>query len=400
MPDSLAERFRRDWPGRDANDPAHIPDLVDAILTSARRHGATDVHLIPTADDLRMSWRIEGVLQQIAEFPPEFAPKVVARLKVLSQLLTYRTDVPQEGGLRDAGAEGETRISTFPTLFGEKAVIRLFVSAGKYRRLHDLGLPADVFERLVRLLNETGGVILLTGPAGSGKTTTIYAALRELVDKSSGGRSLVSLEDPVEVVVPGVAQSQVNPQAGFGMEAGLRSLLRQDPEVIVVGEIRDCGTAETVFQASLTGHLVLSTFHAGSAAMAISRLSDMGIEPYQLRSGILGIVSQRLARRLCDCARSGDHDEDRLGLNLARFRLPVGCDQCGGTGYRERMVLAEMLVPNLEELGRAILSRRDAAEIEQLAVQSGHITLWRRACDAVEAGLTSPAEVRRVLGFR
>jgi len=340
------------------------------------------------------------VLQRVADFPAELSPKVVARLKVMSQLLTYRTDMPQEGGLRDGSTTGETRVSTFPTLYGEKAVVRLFVSASRFRALGDLGLPREVAESLRRLLNETGGVILITGPAGSGKTTTIYAALREMVDKSAGGRSLVSLEDPIEVVVPGVAQSQVNPQAGFTMETGLRSLLRQDPEVIMVGEIRDRPTAETVFQASLTGHLVLSTFHAGNSAQAVSRLGDMGIEPYQLRSGILGIVSQRLARRLCDCSVAGTRDDDRLGLDVKTFRLPAGCDHCGGTGYRDRVVLAEMLVPQLEELGRAILSRSDAAEIETLAVQAGLVTLWRRACDAIEAGITSPAEVRRVLGFR
>jgi len=397
----LAAQFQRELPGLDANDPQYVTQLVAAILTSARTARATDVHLVPASDSLDMHWRIDGVLQKIADFPGSLAPRVVARLKVLAQLLTYRTDVPQEGRLRGTADEvaDEVRISTFPTLFGEKLVVRLFAGSGKFRKLDELGLPAEVLETLRRLLDETGGVVLVTGPAGSGKTTTIYAALRELADKTSGRRSLVSLEDPIEVVVPGVAQSQVNPAAGFDMATGLRSLLRQDPEVMMVGEIRDKETAETVFQASLTGHLVLTTFHAGSAAQAINRLSDMGIEPYLLRSGVRAILCQRLVRRLCRCAASSADEEARLGLAVDVVRFPAGCPECAGTGYRGRFVLTEMLLPQKSELGRAILSRSDAHELERLAVEGGMVPQQERARQAVAAGWTSPAEVRRVLGF-
>ncbi len=401
----LVAQFQREAPRFDENDPQYVPHLVAAILSSARSAHATDVHLVPEAEALVMHWRIDGVLQRIAEFPAILAPRVVARLKVLAQLLTYRTDVPQEGRLRgsadETGSEtgDEVRISTFPTLFGEKAVVRLFAGLGRFRKLDELGLPPAVLERLRGLLDETGGVILLTGPAGSGKTTTIYAALRELADKSRGGRSLVSLEDPIEVVVPGVAQSQVNPAAGFDMPTGLRSLLRQDPEVMMVGEIRDRGTAETVFQASLTGHLVLTTFHAGSAAQAVNRLSDMGIEPYLLRSGVRAILCQRLLRRLCGCAQTSAEETARLGLPVGVVRLPAGCADCQGTGYRGRFLLTEMLLPQHSELGRAILSRSEAHELERLAVAAGMVPQIQRACEAVAAGWTSPAEVRRVLGF-
>lgn len=400
--ESLAVGFRRHLPTRAESDPEYIPDLVSTILAESRRALATDVHLLPASQGLQMLWRVDGVLQPIAEFPAAVAPKVAARLKVLSQLLTYRTDIPQEGRIRagaDAG-DDETRISTFPTLFGEKVVVRLFVGSGRYRRLDELGLPAEILNTLRRLLDETGGVILLTGPAGSGKTTTIYACLRELADKTGGGRSLVSLEDPIEVVVPGVAQSQVNPAMEFDMAGGLRSLLRQDPEVMMVGEIRDRGTAETVFQASLTGHLVLTTFHAGSAARAIARLSDMGIEPYLLRSGILAILCQRLIRRLCTCARRTNENNARLGLPVeGPVSVSAGCEECQGTGYRGRFLLTEMLLPQQSALGRAILSRSDASQLEELAVEAGMATQWHRACAAVRDGLTSPAEVRRVLGF-
>lgn len=399
MAELLADRFRRLIPAPNATDPDYVPKLVQTILASARSAGATDVHLSPSADALVMHWRLDGILHRVTDFPVETARKVIARLKVLSQLLTYRTDIPQEGRVREGGEGTETRISTFPTLFGERAVIRLFVGSGKYRRLSELGLPSDVLEQLQRLLDETGGLILLTGPAGAGKTTTIYASLRELVDRTAGGRSLVSLEDPIEAVVPGVSQAQVNLAAGLDLETGLKSLLRQDPEVIMVGEIRDRGTADTVFQASLTGHLVLTTFHAGSAAEAVSRLSDMGIEPYLLRSGILAILCQRLLRQLCGCARESNDPADVMGLPMESVRIPVGCEECGGTGYRGRMIVVESLLPDRGELGRAILSRTDAARLEKLAVEAGMVTQYSHAVDAVKCGQTSPQEVRRVFGF-
>ncbi|MBT4867333.1 MAG: type II/IV secretion system protein [Planctomycetaceae bacterium] len=400
MQQPLRERFHQNLPARKSSDPEYVSELVDAVLRSAREAAASDVHLQPTAEHLEMKWRIDGVLQPVAEFPLELATKVVARLKVLAELLTYRTDIPQEGRLCVAEDNVETRISTFPTLFGEKVVARLFVGSGKFRRLDELGLESDVLAQLQRLLEQTGGVILLTGPAGSGKTTTIYAALREIVDKTGGSRSLVTLEDPIEVVVPGVAQSQVNPAVDFNMATGLRSQLRQDPEVLMVGEIRDRETAETVFQACLTGHLVVTTFHAGSAAAAISRLCDMGIEPYLIRSGLLAVLCQRLLRKLCHCAIVSNEVDARMGLNVEQVRQPVGCDDCGGTGYSGRMLLTEMLIPDEAELGRAILDRSDARQLHQRAVEGGMVEQWERARQAVERGETSPAEVFRVLGTR
>jgi general secretion pathway protein E len=374
-------------------------DLVDLILEESRRASASDVHLQPTPDGLEMRWRIDGVLRMTGLLPPAISANVVARLKVLAELLTYRTDVPQEGRIRGATGEGEVRVSTFPTLHGEKAVIRLFAGSGRFLRLADLGLPDEVRRALSEALLETSGAILLTGPAGSGKTTTIYACLRELVDSNQGRRSLTTLEDPIEVAVPGVTQSQVNPAAGFDLATGLRSLLRQDPEVIVVGEIRDRTTAEVAFQASLTGHLVLSTFHAGNATGAIGRLSDMGIEPYLLRSGLLAVVSQRLVRTLCECSKEEDDPAARLGLPVALARVPVGCETCGGSGYRGRMILAELLDPEKLGLGPTILAKADVRVLEAEALRAGMVGRWRRACLAIEAGRTSPAEVRRVLGF-
>jgi general secretion pathway protein E len=400
MTPDAKENLDRAVAALDARSPQFATDLVDLILGSARRVGASDVHLQPVLGGMEVRWRVDGVLTLAATLPRAVAPNVVARLKVLADLLTYRSDAPQEGRIRLAAGSGEIemRVSTFPTLHGEKAVVRLFAEPGRYRRVADLGLPDEVAATLGRLLTETSGMILLTGPAGAGKTTTIYACLRDLVATTVGGRSLASLEDPIEADVAGVAQSQVNPAAGFDLASGLRSLLRQDPEVIAVGEIRDRPTAEGAFGASLTGHLVLTTIHAGSAAGAVGRLSDMGIEPYVLRSGLLAVVSQRLVRKLCvACAR--DADGEFLGLDVERAKAAVGCAECGGTGYRGRAVLAEVLLPGRAEVARAILDRADVPRVEAAAIASGMITRWGRARRAVEDGVTSPVEVRRVLGF-
>lgn len=392
------DNLRRDLASLNTRDPQFATLVVDRLLAAARESQASDLHLLPTAEALDVRWRVDGVLEPLAALAMQLAPNVIARLKVLAGLLTYRTDVPQEGRIRTEGGV-EVRVSTFPTLYGEKAVVRLFAERNKYQSLDDLGLRDELVGELRRLLAETSGAVLVTGPAGSGKTTTLYACLREIGRQTDGSRSVVSLEDPIEVAVPGVAQTQVNEAAGFDLAAGLRFVLRQDPEVIMVGEIRDRATAETVFQASLTGHLVLSSFHAASAAGAIGRLSDMEIAPYLLRSGVLAILSQRLARRLCGCSQPVDAPELRLGLPVQTMRAAVGCPECRGTGYRGRIVLAEMLLVQNNEFAGAILSRTDRVRLQELAIESGMVPLLKRACEAIESGLTTPAEVRRVLGF-
>ena len=424
MSTSLPDQFQQRLSGLDVRQPEQVSRIVEALLVAAREAGASDVHLLPDADSLRMSWRLDGVLHPVAAFPNEIKANVIARLKVLADLLTYRSDVPQEGRIRQAAGGDpdsniEMRVSTFPTLFGEKAVVRLFVGSGQFSRLNDLGLPTDIAVELPRLLAETSGLLIVSGPAGSGKTTTLYACLREVVDggrwtvdgestpstvhrppSTAQRRSVVTLEDPVEAVLPGAAQSQINVAAGFDFATGLRSVMRQDPEVIMVGEVRDRLTAETVFQASLTGHLVLTTFHTGSAAETITRLFDIGIEPFQIRSGLRGVLCQRLVRRLCDCSVATDDPAARLGLDVTHVREAAGCANCRGTGYCGRLVLAELLRPDVENLGRAIMSGSETSEIERLAIVSGMVSFSRRAGDAVTAGVTSPAEIRRTFGFR
>ncbi|MBU4273495.1 MAG: GspE/PulE family protein [Planctomycetes bacterium] len=399
MPHLLGDTLEFKLQGLDPDLPDYAPRCVEAVLAAAREAGATDVHLQPTGAALELKFRVDGVLLPPAALPAGVAGNVIARLKVLAGLLTYHTDRPQEGRIRLTQDEVEMRVCTYPTLHGERAVVRLFAGAGRYRHLDDLGLPDDAIGPLQKLLGETSGAILVSGPAGSGKTTTVYACLREIARRAAGARSLVSIEDPVEVAVDGVAQSQVHQPSGLDLAAGLRFLMRQDPEVIMVGEIRDRTTAEEALRASLTGHLVLSTFHAGSAAETIGRLSDMGIEPYVLRSGVLAILNQRLLRRLCTCAEPSERPEDRLGLDVRRAMVPRGCAECGQTGYRGRFLLAEMLALSRSELARAVLNRCDTPTIERLAAEAGMSGRWSRACQAVDRGLTSPAEVRRVLGF-
>lgn len=361
--------------------PERACRLVETVLGDAVGRAASDVHLEPTHSALEVRYRLDGVLHPVAALDRELAPNVVARLKVLAELLTYRVDVPQEGSIREAaGGPGvEMRVSTFPTIHGEKVVVRLFDPTGRLLDLDDLGLVPELLGALTGLLRERTGAILLTGPSGSGKTTTIYACLRHLVRAGGRGRHIVTIEDPVEQVLEGVSQSQARPGTEFDFARGLRSLVRQDPEVIMIGEVRDPETAGIAVEAALTGHLVFSTLHAGSACGVVGRLLDMGVEPYLLTSGLRAILNQRLVRRRCPaCAARG-------------------CDQCAGTGYRGRLLLAELLTLDAP-LRQAILARSDTATLEAVANRPGRQTLRAAAARAVADGLTTPHEIERVLG--
>ncbi|RMG35024.1 MAG: type II/IV secretion system protein [Planctomycetota bacterium] len=387
--------------GADPNSPNDVGEVLLRLLRFAQQQGATDLHFRPQPDGLLVSWRRDGVAQPLARFSAEVAANYVGRLKVMSGLLTYRVEIPQEGRLRAEFLQDgvEVRVATFPTIHGERAVVRLFVASGRYLHLEDLGLPQDEREALQNMLWETGGLVLISGPAGSGKTTTAYACLRYLLRHFAEEKILLTLEDPVEAVLPSVGQSEVRPSAGFDYVTGLKSLLRHDPDVLMVGEIRDRGTAEIVFQAALTGHLVVSTFHAGSVGESVSRLLDLGIEPFVLQSGLLGVLSQRLVRRLCpDCRRPAE--QDALGLPVAGHFVAAGCAACRQTGYRDRVLLIELLDTNLPGFDRHVLTRADARAIESAAAAAGMTTRWDRAVELVESGVTSAVEIRRVLGFR
>ncbi|MCI0332206.1 MAG: GspE/PulE family protein [Planctomycetes bacterium] len=368
-------------------DPQFATDFVSTVLRSARDAGASDVHLDPTTDALDVRWRLDGVLQPLVRLPREVAANVTARLKVLAGLLTYESALPQEGRIWDDTLRAEVRVSTFPTLYGERSVLRLLgASRESLDSLDDLAMPSDVLCELERNLSATSGAILIVGPAGSGKTTSAYACLRHIVARSGGGRSIASLEDPIEVAVNGVAQTQVNAAVEFDMATGLRSLLRLDPEVILIGEMRDRPTAEIALQAALTGQLVVTTFHAGDCRDALNRLLDIGIPTYAVRNAVRLVVAQRLLRRLCKCAGPGDPDRDArpLGLNVTQCRIPGACDDCHHTGFRGRTLVAEY---------QTISSSNP--EFPQPAAHG----LWSSAQALVERGTTTAAEVVRVLGL-
>ena len=404
----LADQFAEPLRVLDPASDDYVPRLVDLILQQARVHRASDVHLVPAEHQLTMQWRIDGVLHTIAGFGAELSARVVARLKVLSGLLTYRTDIPQEGRIADGSnrdSGGEVRITTFPTLYGEKAAIRLFATTSLFQHLADLGLPDDVETSLRQMLQATSGVVLLTGPSGSGKTTTAYACLREIVQLFGDSKGILTLEDPIEVVVPRVTQSQVRPQVGFDLATGLKSMMRQDPDVILVGEIRDPETAECAFQAALTGHLVITTFHAGSSVEALTRLLDLGIEPYLIRSTLRAAICQRLLRKVCpECQspapiiRNSEIDGKSINKDTIQQAQPDSCSACRGLGYHGRFITAELLDPHQPEIAEAILGRVDSRTLDSIANECGVVTLRKRAEQLVKEGLTTQEEVFRVLG--
>jgi general secretion pathway protein E len=378
---------------------SYATEAVDILLDLADAVGTSDMHLQPTRGGLDVKFRSDGVLQPVSVIPAGGTSSVTARLKVLADLLTYKNDIPQEGRIASPRHGREIRVSTFPTMHGERAVLRFFGHDREFTTLDELGNPPQVTARIRDALVETSGAMLISGPAGSGKSTTLYACLRHLVTSTKGSRSIVSIEDPIEVPVEGVAQSQVDLAAGFDLKTGLRSLMRQDPEVIMVGEIRDRDTAEFAIQASLTGQLLLATFHSDTAASAITRLIEMGIEPFLVRSGLITVVTQRLLRTLCGhCSRESSDPADMCGIEVDRARVPVGCIQCHGTGYSGRAMISEFLDARGDQIGKAILRKADSRELYRIAIDNGMSPLFMQARSLIREGRTSPAEVWRVLG--
>ncbi|HIF30156.1 MAG TPA: type II/IV secretion system protein [Planctomycetaceae bacterium] len=375
----------------DATCVEYADQFVQQLVREAERCRASDVHLQPRPEGIEVHWRIDGVIQRLGLFPRGEQSQAIVRLKVMAGLLTYRTDVPQEGRIRDF-LTTEMRLATYPTVFGERAVVRLFAAAGQLCQLGDLGFPTDVQETLEADLTAPSGAVVISGPAGTGKTTTAYACLRKLHH-----RTVLTIEDPVESLVDGAVQSQTDDKSGFDLASGIRAMMRQDPEVILIGEVRDPETARGAFSAALTGHLLLTTIHAGKASEATFRLIDMGIEAHTLRATLLSVLGQRLVRRLCQCARSASGDE-RLGLDGSDAMVPVGCDKCQHSGYLGRALLVEYFNARNPSVRSVIQNANTSHEIEQRAVSEGMVTLRQRGLEAVTAGVTSPQEWRRVLG--
>ncbi|MFM7131826.1 MAG: GspE/PulE family protein, partial [bacterium] len=352
-----------------------VPAIVDDLFELAVQSKATDLHLTPGADSgLRLDLRIDGVIQPCGHLPQSVSAQTVARIKVLAGLLTYRSEIPQEGRISPDPPKNrpEVRVSTFPTIDGERAALRFLVQSDSHRQFSSIGLPESAKNELSLLLDDTSGMIIFTGPTGSGKTTTLYACLREIMAKSNGSRCVVTLEDPVESAIRGIAQTSLDRRAGLGLAKLVKSVMRQDPDVIAIGEIRDRATARAAFQATLTGHLLLTTMHAGDCVEVITRLMDMNIPPYVLRSGIRGILAQRLLRRLCVQCRVKNTPEDESSQSVRTefddFFEAGGtdCKACGGTGYHGRVMAVQWLDTTLEGLPEAISQRADAKTIRQL----------------------------------
>ena len=387
----------------EAPAPARVVELVERILTAAGDAGASDVHVEPRPDRLLVRARIDGVLREIATLPADAAPAVVSRLKIMARLDISVKRVPQDGRatVRAGGRPIDLRVSTLPCVEGEKVVLRMLDPEHAGMGLDELGLPAAIRARLGRILLRAHGALLVTGPTGSGKTTTLYAILGS-IDRSR--RNVVTLEDPIEYRLPGLTQVQVQARAGLTFAAALRAVLRQDPDVVMVGEMRDPETAEVGMAAALTGHLVLSTLHTNDAAAAVSRLAEMGVPPYMIAAGLSGVLAQRLVRRLCrGCRRVASADATQLAaLGLPSEGLPVhepvGCEGCGGVGYRGRTGIFDLLEVDAE-MRQAILRGDGPDRIREVARRAGAAGLADHAATRLAGGETSLAEVAPFLAL-
>lgn len=402
-------QWRRDFEASSVpvDDEQTISQLVDAILQQALRDRASDVHLEPTRTDLLVRFRVDGLLRQISVIPESLKGLVLSRIKIMGDLDIGERRVPQDGRramtiVDENGIDQavDLRLSTLPTLHGEKIVIRLLPQTQERITLGQLGFDAAAMNRYERFIQRAQGLILITGPTGSGKTSTLYASLMQVQNPTL---NVVTIEDPIEYQLQGINQVQVHPKAGLTFASGLRSILRQDPDVIMVGEIRDLETANTVFQAALTGHLVLSTVHTNDSAAAVTRLVDMGIEPFLLASATLGVVAQRLVRLICPECRVPDRPDPallaQLGLSPDEpgdFARGAGCAHCFQTGYRGREAIVEVLAisPGLRDL---IHDRAPEPEIRRQALKEGMVSLTDAGIAKAKAGRTTIEELVRVV---
>jgi type II secretory ATPase GspE/PulE/Tfp pilus assembly ATPase PilB-like protein/ActR/RegA family two-component response regulator len=374
--------------------------LVDHIIAQAITSRASDIHIETEEAGLVVRYRVDGVLKQTMTLPRAVSPPLVSRVKIISGLDIADRLRPQDGRARVSvnGSRVDLRISTLPASNGEKVVIRVLDGRATPLALDGLGLTAHDFARMQQLINLREGIVLVTGPTGSGKTTTLYSALRVIQGR---GVNIVTVEDPVEYKIPGIVQVQVNEKAGLTFASALRSILRQDPDVVLIGEIRDRETATIATQASLTGHLVLSTLHTIDAASSVSRLLDIGVEPYKIAAAVKGIIAQRLVRRLCLSCRAqttsvvDEKFRQWIPTGIELFR-PVGCPECLGTGYRGRVSVTEVIVAD-SELERAISLGEGAERLAEVARGAGMRSLWESGVTHVLDGLTDLEELVRVI---
>jgi general secretion pathway protein E len=386
-----------------AASEAPIIRLVNYIIARGIERGASDIHLEPYEKVVRVRYRIDGILEEVESPPKRLQTAIISRIKIMARLNIAESRLPQDGRvkLRIGGQEVDFRVSTVPTLFGESVVIRILDQANVPLNLATLGFPPDTLSRFRQMVTVPHGMILVTGPTGSGKTTTLYGALQEI---RTAERKIITIEDPVEYQIAGVNQIQVKPQIGLTFASGLRSIVRQDPDVILVGEIRDRETAEIAIHSALTGHLVLSTLHTNDAAGAVTRLLEMGVEEYLLPSSLIGVLAQRLVRAICEKCSAPREISQAFREEILRdtgfaaegdLRIGKGCDACGGTGYRGRLGIFELL-PVDEEIKDLVLARSDAGAIRARAVSRGMVLLREDGWDKTRRGITTIEEVLRV----
>jgi len=389
---------------KDLSSDAPVVRQVNALIARAVEARASDIHLEPAEDRLIVRLRVDGALRDEEPLAPQVKAAVVSRLKVMAGLDIAERRLPQDGRLRHAvrGQEIDFRVATAPTLHGESVVLRILDRSALSLDFEALGFDSGLLDRYRAILGRPHGIVLVTGPTGSGKTTTLYASLAGL---NTPERKILTVEDPVEYRLAGIAQTQVKPQIGLTFAAALRSFLRQDPDVMMVGEIRDLETAQVAVQAALTGHTILSTLHTNDAASAVTRLLDMGVEPYLITSTLNAVLAQRLVRRLCPACRVAAPADpaalDGLGLGPAvsaavgRTWRPVGCQACGGGGFRGRLAVTELL-PMSEAVARLVLDRAEAREIRKVAAAEGMVGMLEDGVRKAAAGLTTLDDVLRV----
>ncbi len=379
---------------------APVVTLVDNLLHAAIAMAASDIHLESTNTNLRVRARIDGVLYDQDAIDISLKDQVLSRLKVLANINIAEKRVPQDGKFRMVahGQEVDLRVSTFPAMYGEKIVVRILDRNRNRIALDQLGMQPSMFEAFKELLSRSSGFFLVTGPTGSGKTTTLYAALSHL---NAPEKNIITLEDPVEYAVNGITQGQIQPEAGFTFEKGIRSVLRQDPDVLMVGEIRDKQTARVAIEAALTGHMVLSTLHTNDASSAMVRLMDMGIEPFLLNASITGVLAQRLARKICtECrieTQPTDEEKvllDRIGLKLATIYRGTGCDACMQLGYKGRTGIFELLVMT-SALRSLIVQQPQYESLYAQACSDGMHTLLYDGAHKVKEGIITVQELLR-----